>query len=147
MRFWEQKFGVDGSKIHQTYGIFFWRTKYTLNVNEENLIRWNDHLVGSIIEQASQKNQTLVQDHSFWEIKDGTITKFWMDSWQQIPILAVDQQWDDIQTNIPNRDMKKVANYQIDICEDHLWRKWEISPAEFHLLDQIHLDQWSEEMR
>lgn len=43
---------------------------------------------GSLIWNATKQHSSFIQAHSFWEIHSGTTTRFWEDSWQQLPKLA-----------------------------------------------------------
>ena len=38
---------------------------------------------GSAIWNLVAGNQFLIRQHRFWEVRDGTTTLFWEDSWQQ----------------------------------------------------------------
>ena len=38
----------------------------------------------------------IIQEHSFWEIRDGSREKFWDDSWNQLSVLGTDQWWEHI---------------------------------------------------
>ena len=41
----------------------------------------------------------LVQQHSFWEIRDGRNAKFWEDSWNHLPWLGDNPRWAPIREN------------------------------------------------
>eukprot|EP00253_Pinus_taeda_P034383 PITA_34383 len=66
----------------------FWSAKYTSNLPLEERIRMTEISKGSIIWGSAIMHRNLIQSHSFWEVKDGSIARFWMDSWQQSPSLA-----------------------------------------------------------
>eukprot|EP00253_Pinus_taeda_P030654 PITA_30654 len=66
----------------------FWSAKYTSNLPLEERIRMIEISKGSIIWGSAIMHRNLIQSHSFWEVKDGSIAHFWMDSWQQSPSLA-----------------------------------------------------------
>ena len=38
--------------------------------------------------------KTIIQEHSFWEIWDGSREKLWEESWNQFPILGRVPRWD-----------------------------------------------------
>jgi hypothetical protein len=61
-----------------------WKRKYAPLAPADQLIRHNNHIHGSNIWNTAWKNRTLVQNHAFWEIKDGGSALFWQDSWQQL---------------------------------------------------------------
>lgn len=62
-----------------------WTAKYANNRSSEELIRLTNNDVGSLIWNATIQHRTMIQQHSFWEIRDGGTAHFWVDSWQQRP--------------------------------------------------------------
>eukprot|EP00253_Pinus_taeda_P026524 PITA_26524 len=64
-----------------------WTTKYANNQPLEDRIRKSELSAGSIIWNATIHHRHLIQQHCFWEIKDGQTARFWDDSWQQLPKL------------------------------------------------------------
>jgi hypothetical protein len=82
----------------------FWRQKYKPNIEEANLIRWNDQIKGSSIWNAAWQNQSLIQEHAFWELRSGQNALFWSDSWQQMPPLRQNDSLQNIQTLMLNND-------------------------------------------
>jgi hypothetical protein len=54
-------------------------------------IRWNDALDGSLIWNDAQRNKLLIQQHAFWEIREGRNALFWTDSWKQMPTLTLNE--------------------------------------------------------
>jgi hypothetical protein len=65
-----------------------WRHKYTPGTDERKLIHLNNPHPGSSIWNTAWNNRALVQEHAFWEIRNGKTTLFWSDSWQQLPPLT-----------------------------------------------------------
>lgn len=65
--------------------VCLWCLKYASNINQ--LIIWNNDQEGSLIWNAARQNQAFIQQHNFYEIKDGCSTLFWKDSWQKMPLL------------------------------------------------------------
>eukprot|EP00253_Pinus_taeda_P027470 PITA_27470 len=59
-----------------------WKEKYTPNCNEQNLIRLQEVPEGSPIWNLAKHNRNIIQDYSFWEIRNGETTFFWEDAWQ-----------------------------------------------------------------
>ena len=57
------------------------------------MVRFNEALSRSPIWMEAMTGRNIVQNHSFWEIKDGRNAKFWDDSWIQLPILGRDPRW------------------------------------------------------
>eukprot|EP00253_Pinus_taeda_P024057 PITA_24057 len=66
----------------------FWTAKYTSNLPLEERIRMTETSKGLIIWGSAIMHRELIQNHSFWEVKDGSTARFWTDSWQQLPCLA-----------------------------------------------------------
>eukprot|EP00253_Pinus_taeda_P012157 PITA_12157 len=100
----------------------FWTAKYTSNLPLEERIRMTETSKGSIIWGSAIMHRDLIQNHSFWEVKDGSTARFWMDSWQQLPCLA------NVIQGIPAHQMhlqEKVNQFWNDNRDsDHrTWRK------------------------
>lgn len=64
-----------------------WTAKYASNHPTKELIRMSEVIMGSLIWNSAMQHRNLIQQHSFWEVKDNNTTKFWDDSWQQRPKL------------------------------------------------------------
>jgi len=62
-----------------------WIAKYANNNPLEERIRMSEASSGSVIWNSANQHRKLIQQHSFWEIKDGTTTRFWEDSCKQLP--------------------------------------------------------------
>jgi len=60
-----------------------WRLKYAPLTPDNQLIRHNARFQGSNIWNIAWHNRTLIQNHAFWEIRDGESALLWQDSWQQ----------------------------------------------------------------
>ena len=58
-----------------------WHVKYARDKLTCDLVRFNVEKAGSHIWMKAQSNKKLVQDHSFWEIRDGQVMNLWEDSW------------------------------------------------------------------
>ena len=56
----------------------------------------------------------IMQEHCFWEIRDGESANFWEDSWNQLPKLGLDSRWRCIQERGIEEDREKVNHYQGD---------------------------------
>eukprot|EP00253_Pinus_taeda_P025653 PITA_25653 len=64
-----------------------WTAKYASNKPIEDRICMTEQSEGSIIWNAAIQHRHLIQQHCFWEIKNGNTARFWDDSWQQFPKL------------------------------------------------------------
>lgn len=62
-----------------------WTAKYTRNYPMEERLHMTETSAGSAIWNAAIQHKSLIQDHCFWEIKNGRTARFWSDSWQQLP--------------------------------------------------------------
>eukprot|EP00253_Pinus_taeda_P028735 PITA_28735 len=65
-----------------------WRAKYANNRPQEELIRFTPVDKGSLIWNAAKQHYQLIQKHSFWEIRNGCMARFWNDAWNQMPSLS-----------------------------------------------------------
>ena len=70
-----------------------WSIKYARDRSIHLLICFNEAPSGSPIWLKAMASKTIVQEHSFWEIRNGSRAKFWEDSWNQFPILGRDPLW------------------------------------------------------
>eukprot|EP00253_Pinus_taeda_P004434 PITA_04434 len=59
-----------------------WKQKYAMDWQERDHILMTEHIRGSHIWNNAWKNRTLVQKHSFWEIRNGNLAQFWEENWQ-----------------------------------------------------------------
>jgi len=75
------------SKPH-TLRARLWRAKYASGSAIKDLIRISTTTPSSLIWNVAKQHSAFIQAHSFWEIHSGTTTRFWEDSWQQLPKLA-----------------------------------------------------------
>lgn len=62
-----------------------WTAKYASNYPMEERLRMTETSSGSAIWNEAIQHRSLIQEHCFWEIKNGNIARFWEDSWQQMP--------------------------------------------------------------
>lgn len=65
-----------------------WTAKYANNRPQVELIRFTPADRGSLIWNAAKQHYQLIQQHSFWEIRNGHIARFWNDAWNQLPKLS-----------------------------------------------------------
>eukprot|EP00253_Pinus_taeda_P015540 PITA_15540 len=105
-----------------------WTTKYAGNAPLEERIQITEVSKGSAIWNLANQQRHLIQEHSFWEVRNGNTTRFWGDSWQQLPNLK-----DNIQ-GLSNQDINpydKISQF----WEPHNgkeFRKWKEAS---HILD------------
>jgi hypothetical protein len=123
-----------------------WRKKYTPNVAERDLIRWNGDNPGSLIWTAAKQNRQLVTRHAFWEIRNGETTLFWQDSWQQWSVLATEDWARDICTQAIRVGLTTVADYWQDTTQEDTWRCWHLDRERFNLGAHVDLEPWQKEM-
>eukprot|EP00253_Pinus_taeda_P029948 PITA_29948 len=57
-----------------------WKQKYAKELQEKNLIIMTRQVKGSVIWNREWVNRALVQNHNFWEIKNGNLAWFWEDN-------------------------------------------------------------------
>lgn len=97
-----------------------WTVKYARNLPLEERIRMSEVSKGSVIWNSAIQHRDIIQKHSFWEVKYGRTTRFWEDSWQQLPNLK------DIIQGISDRDINqhdKVSHFwRSHTDQDH--REW-----------------------
>eukprot|EP00253_Pinus_taeda_P004208 PITA_04208 len=60
-----------------------WKEKYTSTWEDNDHIRMSGIIKGSHIWNKSWKNRGLIQENSFWEIREGDLALFWEDKWKQ----------------------------------------------------------------
>lgn len=58
-----------------------WTAKYANHRPQEELIRFIPSEKGSLIWNAAKQHYLMIQQHSFWEVRNGRSTRFWMDAW------------------------------------------------------------------
>eukprot|EP00253_Pinus_taeda_P008091 PITA_08091 len=68
--------------------VTLWTSKYANHRPQEELIRLRPNDKGSLIWNASKEHYQMIQQHSFWEVRNGHTTRFWIDTWNQMPILS-----------------------------------------------------------
>jgi ribonuclease HI len=123
-----------------------WRKKYTPNIAERDLIRWDGDDPGSLIWTAAKQNRQIVTRHAFWEIRNGRTTLFWHDSWQQWPILAKEGWAQDICAQAMQSGLTNVADYWQESPLEDTWRHWCLDRERLNLGAQVDLEPWQKEM-
>eukprot|EP00253_Pinus_taeda_P021341 PITA_21341 len=106
-----------------------WKEKYRPNGSNLDLIRMQETPNKSPIWNHAQANRSIFQDHSFWEIRNGTQALFWEDAWQQSPKLDTPTLQPLKQLN-QNEGHFRVNHYWNPSSEDSEWREWKVfNPA------------------
>lgn len=65
-----------------------WTAKYANHRPQEELIRLTSNAKVSLIWNAAKQHFLMIQQHNFWEVRNGKTTHFWMDAWNQLPKLS-----------------------------------------------------------
>ena len=105
-----------------------WETKYEMPRSLSKKLKIDVVPKGSMIWNLAAGNRNLIRQHSFWEVRDGTMTLFWEDSWQQREKLftRLDLAELFLFTNTPHHCF--VSNYWTQHQMTH-WRKWKEKAA------------------
>lgn len=102
-----------------------WKDKYSPNRSNLDLIRMQGMPKGSPIWNHAQANRSIIQDHSFWEIRNRSQALFWEDAWQQAPRLDTPQ-FQTVKLNSQIQGNFRVNQYWNSTGEDPDWREWTI---------------------
>eukprot|EP00253_Pinus_taeda_P036043 PITA_36043 len=100
-----------------------WKEKYTPNCNEQDLIRLQEVPEGSPIWNLARRNRNIIQDHSFWEIRNGETNFFWGDAWQQLPRLAMSD-LENYKREAQTGGNYRVSQYWSPDSIEREWRTW-----------------------
>eukprot|EP00253_Pinus_taeda_P029800 PITA_29800 len=100
-----------------------WKEKYRPNSSNLDLIRMQETPNGSPIWNHAQANRSIVQDYSFWEIRNGNLALFWEDAWQQSPKLDTPL-LHPLKQLTQNEGHFRVNHYWNPSCADSEWREW-----------------------
>eukprot|EP00253_Pinus_taeda_P031749 PITA_31749 len=97
-----------------------WHAKYASNLPRDEIIRMTETSKGSAMWNSAIKHRELLQNHSFWEVKEGRSARIWTDSWQQMPALST------LTQNIQAQEMNHMATinnfWNVQSNADH--REW-----------------------
>lgn len=93
------------------------------SLSQEQIIRLNGSIKGSVIWNQAWENRAIIQKHSFWEIGNRNKALFWEDDWQQRSKLDQDQ-YQQIKTNMQNKGRNRVSQYWKPRADEDRWRIW-----------------------
>jgi len=100
-----------------------WKEKYAPGYSNQDLIRMQESPDGSPIWNLARRNREIVQEHSFWEIRDGETALFWEDAWQQFSKLG-GPEFADLQRQCQEMGRTTVNQYWNHSSRDQEWREW-----------------------
>jgi hypothetical protein len=121
-----------------------WKQNYAPNVQHDQLIRLNEQKQGSNIWITAWNNRSLIQQHAFWEIKNGESARFWKDSWQQLPPLDEVENLQLLKPHLLQRGFDRVMDFWIPNQARTDWRQWKLNKTELQLSEDFDLIPWQE---
>jgi len=124
-----------------------WKQKYAPNDQFNQLIIFNEQVHDSNIWNTAWRNRPLIQQHAFWEIRNGESALFWQDSWQQLPPLEDMEILNNIKTNLQQGRLQRVNDFWIPTQDRQSWRKWKTTSTELQITEEIDLIPWQECMQ
>ena len=90
--------------------VITWKEKYASAWPGNECIRMDGNIRGSHIWNKAWDNKRLIQDHSFWEIREGDLALFWEDRWQQEPIL-LQEDLEDLKAEIDSKELTQATEF------------------------------------
>jgi hypothetical protein len=79
---------------------------------------------GSNIWNTAKRNCPLIQQHAFWEARNGESALFWQDSWQQLPPLDDMESLHTVKLKLQQNNLKNVKDFWNQTQERQPWRNW-----------------------
>jgi hypothetical protein len=119
-----------------------WKRKYAPFTPEDQLIRHNTQIQGSHIWNTAWQNRTLVQEHAFWEIRDGGSALFWQDSWQQLKPLDAMEELSDLKQASTGNNALKVRHLWKPQTQHSEMATMEASHQELEIPENLNLQGW-----
>jgi len=116
-----------------------WQHKYAPLTPKDQLIRHNNHIPGSNIWNTTWQNRTLVQNHAFWEIRDGGTTLFWQDSWQQLKPLDTQEELSTLKRALHQATPLRVKDLWAAQDTQQHWHRWKTSHQELGIPNTLDL--------
>jgi len=108
-------------------------------VEESQLIRWNEQMHGSLIWNATWKNYSLVQEHALWEIRDRKEALFWIDLWEKMQPLQHLDQLEILHDHMDQDRLLCVADIWKNPLPSSMWQEWKITQEDLRFLTDIDL--------
>eukprot|EP00253_Pinus_taeda_P017267 PITA_17267 len=102
-----------------------WKQKYAREWQEKNLIRMTGQVKGSVIWNRAWENRALIQNHSFWENRNGNLAWFLEDNWQQEDNLR-SEELADIHIDTINKGLRWVSDYWDQSRNNGKWITWKL---------------------
>eukprot|EP00253_Pinus_taeda_P001769 PITA_01769 len=102
-----------------------WKEKYASSWKKKDLIRMSGNIKGSYIQNKAWDNRSLVQDNSFWEIREGDLALFSEDKSQQEPIL-LKEDFMCLKQETNSQGLTKVKDFWTLPHDTGKWRNWRI---------------------
>jgi hypothetical protein len=119
-----------------------WRHKYAPLTPVNQLIRHNTRIQGSNIWNTAWQNRTLVQDHAFWEVRNGESAMFWHDSWQQFKPLQDIEDLDTMREAMEMHAPLKVKDLWKPQEQHPHWRQWKVTHQDLGVPGNLSLGSW-----
>ena len=101
-----------------------WHIKDARERSKNDLIRFNEEKQGSNRWRISFEGRSIIQDHSFGEIRDREPVEFWDDLWQQIFKLSSQLNTDLSQARSRDPRIIKVNQFGNDEMADGGYHEW-----------------------
>ena len=60
-----------------------WTQKYHMASTTEGILRLEETPKGSTIWELASQSRNIINNYAFWEIRGGSIARFWEEEWQQ----------------------------------------------------------------
>jgi ribonuclease HI/exonuclease III len=119
-----------------------WKRKYAPHTPEDQLIRHNNHIQGSNVWNTAWLNRTVVQQHAFWELREGGSALFWTDSWQQLRPLETIDELAALKRTLHQHALPKVKELWVSQPPQQRWRQWKTSHQELGIPETLDLRSW-----
>eukprot|EP00253_Pinus_taeda_P018470 PITA_18470 len=101
-----------------------WTLKYNTPLAAEEIMRKDEMPRGSGIWELACHNRDIINRHTFWEIRNGSTTKFWEEAWQQREKLIEFQEIQNIHREAQAKCLILVKDYWKEGGENEIWREW-----------------------
>jgi hypothetical protein len=79
------------------------------------------------------KNRPLIQEHAFWEVRNGHNALFWTDSWQKMPPLQLEENLKFYENHIQDLTTLKVEDLWTNTLNNSPRRSWKSTHRELQV--------------